>query len=194
MRSRSPIRASPSSEQQYLPTSRRFERVSRTPDGDSDDSAWYAPRKEGFVADDEEQFKEDLVLVGDQLRPRPLREHAGLPEPLLWDGHDGYYDNNHVFYSFTGPASDGHRGSSHGGGLDLSDNESSMAAAGEEHEVPEPDATALERGVPAYHILESQYAGDGYEEGHHFVKLTAVLSERATVPQSLFRWMYGFRR
>jgi hypothetical protein len=150
--------------------------------------------KEGFVVDDYEElkFKEDIVLVGDHLRPRPPRQHSGLQETSVWDGHDANYYPNRVFYSFTAPESNGQRGSDHGSGLGLSDNESTVAA--EEHEVPEPEAMPVERGAAAYHVLESQYAGDGYEEGHHSVKLTAVLSERAVVPQSLFRWVYGSPR
>jgi hypothetical protein len=152
--------------------------------------------EERFVVDrrEELEFKEDLVLVGDHLRPRPSREHTGLQEALpVWDGHDAYYDNNIVFYSFTGPESNLHRGSGQGSGLGLSDNESTVVVD-EEHEVPEPDAMPVETGAAAYHVLESQYAGDGYEEGHHSVKLTAVLSERAVVPQSMFRWVYGSPR
>ncbi|KAL2148195.1 hypothetical protein VTH82DRAFT_6903 [Thermothelomyces myriococcoides] len=46
-----------------------------------------------------------------------------------------------------------------------------------------------QRGPAAYHVIESLYAGDGYEGGHHSVKLTAVRSERATISHSMFRWM-----
>jgi hypothetical protein len=175
--------------------------VSRS--SDSDDAANDRVRREaeeGFVVDDDAElrYQEDLVLVGDHLRPRPARQNTGLQEALrVWDGPEAYYDNsnnnNTVFYSFTGLESNLHRGSGQGGGLGLSDNESTVAVD-EEHDVLEPDAMPVERGAAAYHVLESQYAGDGYEEGHHSVKLTAVLSERAVVPQSLFRWVYGSPR
>ena len=195
-------RVSPSRER-YSRQSRRYHaRVSSSSDSDaagnsrSRDRARLKREEEGFVADDGEElkFEEDLVLVGDRLRPRPSRQHTGLQEAFpVWDGHDAYYDNNSVFYSFTGPESNVRRGSVQGGGSGLSDNESTVAVD-EEHEVPEPDAMPVEHGAAAYHVLESQYAGDGYEEGHHSVKLTAVLSERAVVPQSLFRWVYDSPR
>lgn len=93
-------------------------------------------------------------------------------------------DENHVFYSFGDSLrnSDG-RDSQRDGSI--SDIESSVVP--EEGKEENPNAT--ERGAATHHVLESQYAGDGYEAGHHSVKVTAVLSERAAISQSLFRWM-----
>ncbi|KAK4043881.1 hypothetical protein C8A01DRAFT_12591, partial [Parachaetomium inaequale] len=109
------------------------------------------------------------------------REGPGLVEAYS-DVDD---DANPVFYSFGESSSSGNR-DSHLSGLSLSDNESTVVP---EDERDEPDSNSKERPPAAHHVLESEYAGDGYAEGHHSVKLTAVLSERATVPQSLFRWM-----
>jgi hypothetical protein len=148
----------------------------------SDTDEWVddAATREGFVQDEE-----DLVFADIQTSTR-----AGSPglDVAYSDVDD---DTNPVFYSFGEASSSGTR-DSHLSGLSLSDNESTVGPE-EEREEQEPnskDPNSKERPPAAYHVLDSQYAGEGYAEGHHSVKVTAVLSERATVPQSLFRWMY----
>ena len=91
-----------------------------------------------------------------------------------------------VFYTFGHEMSTGIQGSDLGGAA-MSDDEATEAPADDELE--EGNGNSKDGGIPAYHILESGYSGDGREEGHHSVKLTAVSSERAAVQQSLFRWM-----
>ncbi|KAK4147641.1 uncharacterized protein C8A04DRAFT_24188 [Dichotomopilus funicola] len=84
-------------------------------------------------------------------------------------------DPEPVFYSF-GELAGRENGSPQLSGDGLSDNESGAAA--QDEEVSAADETL---SPAAYHVLESQYSSDGYEHGHHSAKLTAVLSERATV-------------
>ncbi|KAL2127170.1 hypothetical protein VTI74DRAFT_11210 [Chaetomium olivicolor] len=97
-------------------------------------------------------------------------------------------DDLDVFYSFGDSLSDGKQGSDLSPAV--SDTES-IGMAEDDQDTADPDVAG--RGVPAYHVLESQYDGDGFEEGHHTISLTAVLSERAAVPQSLFRWIHFTR-
>ncbi len=99
-----------------------------------------------------------------------------------------------VFYTF-GELSRKEKRDSHPGGDGLSDNESA-AVSGDEQETAHtvlqgrlgPGGKNHGAGV-VYHVLESHYTGDGYAHGHHSAELKAVLSERAVVPQSMFRWM-----
>jgi len=107
---------------------------------------------------------------------------AGLKKAL---GNDGP-----VFYSFGEVASNGDR-ESH-----VSDAESTDGTEDERLErvhSPYVQEEALANGSQhsptAYHVTESRYAGDGYADGHHSAKLTAILSERAAVSRSMFRWM-----
>jgi hypothetical protein len=93
-------------------------------------------------------------------------------------------DEDHIFYSFGDSLRNGGRRDSQLDGS-ISDIESTVVPEEGKEEGPNP----TDRGAAAYHVLESQYAGDGYEAGHHSVKLTTVLSDRAAVSQSLFRWM-----
>lgn len=91
-----------------------------------------------------------------------------------------------VFYSFHASSGNGNQDSDLAGMI-FPDNESAITDGEDLEELISGDAKA--RGVAAYHVLDSQYAGDGYEEGHHSVNLTAVLSGRAAVSQSMFRWV-----
>jgi len=103
------------------------------------------------------------------------------PEPDV-----GSVEGDPVFYSFRASLGNGNRDSDLAGMM-LSDNESAITDGEDLEETTSGDAKT--RGVATYHVLESQYAGDGYEEGHHSVSLTAVLSDRAVVPQSMFQWV-----
>ncbi len=100
-----------------------------------------------------------------------------------------------VFYTFGELSRQGKR-DSHSGGDGLSDTESAVVS-GDEQETPH----GVQQGSPGpggknhgagsvYHVLESHYTGDGYAHGHHSAELKAILSDRAVVPQSMFRWMY----
>jgi hypothetical protein len=106
---------------------------------------------------------------------------------------DGLTLHQPVFYSFGKLSLEGSRDSDLGGG-GLSDSEST-AGPGNDLEAPagSPDEGSMpgdkNHGAAAYHVLESRYIGDGYLRGHHSATLTAILSERATVSQSMFRWM-----
>lgn len=117
----------------------------------------------------------------------PLKPRADSTSDTDEDpGVDTYYfdyDPEPVFYSF-GELATRENGSPQLGGDGFSDNES--GAVVQDDEVSAADATL---SPAAYHVLESQYSSDGYEQGHHSVKLTAVLSEKATVSQAMFRWM-----
>ncbi|KAK4246307.1 hypothetical protein C7999DRAFT_15548 [Corynascus novoguineensis] len=95
-----------------------------------------------------------------------------------------------VFYSFGEVASNGDR-ESH-----VSDTESTDGLEDERLEgihspyiQGEALANGSQHGPTAYHVIESRYAGDGYADGHHSAKLTAILSERAAISQSMFRWI-----
>ncbi len=104
-----------------------------------------------------------------------------------------------VFYSF-GELSRKGNGASQLGGEGTSDNESAVAS-GDEKDTSAPQGVQQEGLVPgdksqppapapsAYHVLESRYTGDGDKQGRHSAELTALLSERAVVAQSMFRWM-----
>ena len=99
-----------------------------------------------------------------------------------------------VFYAFGELSRKGKR-NSHPGGDGLSDNESA-AVSGDEQETPRSvqQGSSVPGGkkhgaAAVYHVLESHYTGDGYAHGHHSAELKAILSERAVVPQSMFRWM-----
>ena len=96
-----------------------------------------------------------------------------------------------VFYTFGELSRKGNR-DSHPGYDGLSDNESA-AVSGDEQETPRSvqQGTSVPSGknhgaAAVHHVLESHYTGDGYENGHHSAELTAILSERAVVPQSMF--------
>ncbi|KAK3902205.1 hypothetical protein C8A05DRAFT_15710, partial [Staphylotrichum tortipilum] len=97
-----------------------------------------------------------------------------------------------VFYNTFGhEPSNGIQGSDLGGVV-MSDDEAPEAPADEDLEET-GTGDPKDGGVYAYHVLESGYAGDGLEEGHHSVNLTAVWSDRAAVQQSLFRWIESAR-
>ncbi|KAH6617426.1 hypothetical protein F5144DRAFT_596449 [Chaetomium tenue] len=123
--------------------------------------------------------------------PRDYRRDFQVPvverheRPVYTEAtYSDFEDENHVFYSFGDLLQNGSRRDSQLDGS-ISDIESTVAQG----EGNEGSQDATERGAAAYHVLKSQYAGDGYEAGHHSAKLTAVLSERAAVSQSLFRWI-----
>lgn len=151
-------------------------------------------RKKRVVAESQSREasveEKDIELVGSDM-PRGYRRDFQVPvverheRPAYSEAtYSDFEDENHVFYSFGDLLQNGSRRDSQLDGS-ISDIEST-AAPGEGNE---GSLDATERGAAAYHVLESRYAGDGYEAGHHSAKLTAVLSERATVSQSLFRWM-----
>ncbi|AEO59324.1 hypothetical protein MYCTH_2128378 [Thermothelomyces thermophilus ATCC 42464] len=104
-----------------------------------------------------------------------------------------------VFYSFGDLAS---REDEYGylNGENASDDDSTVSPEEEHFEgSPSPVQQQVsppgsnQRGPAAYHVIKSLYAGDGYEGGHHSAKLTAVLSDRAVISQSMFRWIHFAR-
>ncbi|KAK4149610.1 hypothetical protein C8A00DRAFT_18724 [Chaetomidium leptoderma] len=108
-------------------------------------------------------------------------------------GSDNYTNNrNPVFYTFGDLAS-----KDNGGSVGLSDNEFTAVpeeeqemSHGTRQEGSAPDAIPdANLDAAAYHVLGSNYTGEGYEGGGHSAKLTAILSKRAAVPQSMFRWI-----
>jgi hypothetical protein len=97
-------------------------------------------------------------------------------------------DNEEKFYSFEvplgiDPASGRKTESGPGSSADL-DNERTV----DEREIPTTGSNDC--ALPVHHVIESQYVGDGYAYGEHKVRLVSVLSGRAAVPTSQFRWMY----
>jgi hypothetical protein len=99
------------------------------------------------------------------------------------DYEDEIDDGEPVFYDFGRSTSNANRDSDLGG-LAVSDDESIMTAEEDLEQTTSGGAKGV--GTTANHVLESRYSGDG---GHHSVSLTTVLSARAQVPQSQFRWM-----
>lgn len=141
----------------------------------------------------EASVEEKDIELPDPDTPRGYRREFQLPvverdeRPAYSEATYSDFENeNHVFYSFGDLLRPGGRRDSQVDGS-ISDIEST--AVPDEGNEESPNANATERGAAAYHVLESQYAGDGYEAGHHSARLTAVLTERAAVSQSLFRWM-----
>ncbi|KAH6842412.1 hypothetical protein B0I37DRAFT_392979 [Chaetomium sp. MPI-CAGE-AT-0009] len=133
---------------------------------------------------------ERVMLIGHDMPRAIRREYQKRDEEYVRPAYSAATysdsdDENHVFYSFGDLLNKGGRRDSQLDGASISDIESTVAP----DEVREDSANPTERGAAAYHVLESRYAGDGYEAGHHSVQLTAVLSERAAVSQSLFRWI-----
>lgn len=54
---------------------------------------------------------------------------------------------------------------------------------------PSPDPSLGPKAVRPYRIYQSEYTGDGFPEGSHSVRLTAVLDSK-TQRQPLFKWRY----
>lgn len=97
-------------------------------------------------------------------------------------------DNEEKFYSFEvpsgiDPASGGKTESGLGSSVEV-DIEHTV----DEREIPPTGSNDC--ALPVHHVIESQYVGDGYAYGEHKVRLVSVLSGRASVPKSQFRWMY----
>ncbi len=122
----------------------------------------------------------------DEVRRELLRQGG---QPAVPEQYEEYYlvHEEPVLYTFGHEPSNGIQGSDLGAAV-VSDDDVTDAPVDDELDET-GTGSAKDGGIPAYHILESCYAGDGREEGHDSVKLTAVLSDRAAVQQSLFRWM-----